>query len=121
MEILIKALRGDRIKEILRGLDMVRVLVLYPRIEGKKFDFNYYKNHHMKLVKEKLNPVKVEIDFGIVNQENPSPYIVVSHMIFESQEQLTNRYKEFSKILNEDKLKFTDIDIIRQISEIIDL
>ena len=85
-EILIKALGGDRIKEILRGLDMVRVLVLYPRIEGKKFDFNYYKNHHMKLVKEKLNPVKVEIDFGIVNQENPSPYIVVSHMIFESQE-----------------------------------
>ncbi len=102
------------------GVEMIRALVLYPRIEGKKFDFDYYKNHHMKLVKEKLKPLKIEIDSGIINPENPSPFIAVSHMIFESREDLANRYREASKILNEDKSKFTDIDIITQISDIID-
>jgi len=28
---------------------MIRVSVLYPASEGKKFDVDYYKNKHMKL------------------------------------------------------------------------
>jgi uncharacterized protein (TIGR02118 family) len=100
---------------------MIRVLVLYPRVDGKKFDFDYYKNHHMQLVKEKLNPVSVEIDSGVSSNGKASPYIAVSHMVFNSLEHLMAGYSTYAKELNEDKLKFTDIDIITQISEITEL
>ncbi len=100
---------------------MIRVLVLYPRIEGKRFDFEYYKNYHMPLVKRRLNPTKVEIDLGLSLQDQPSPYIAVSHLTFESMEQLADRYNSAAQELNEDKLKFTDIEIITQINEVIEV
>jgi len=97
---------------------MIRVLVLYPRTEGKRFDLEYYRNHHMPLVKRRLSPLKVEIDIGLPRANEPSPYIAVSHMLFESREHLAAGYQSASQELNEDKLKFTDIDIITQISEV---
>jgi len=48
---------------------MIRVSVLYPRSSGKRFDLEYYKKHHMPLVKEKLTPLKVEIDAGVLNNQ----------------------------------------------------
>jgi len=33
---------------------MVRISVFYATSEGKKFDHDYYVNHHMKLVRERL-------------------------------------------------------------------
>jgi uncharacterized protein (TIGR02118 family) len=100
---------------------MIRVLVLYPRVEGKRFDLDYYKNRHMPLVKERLNPVKVEMDIGISRGDQRTPYLAVSHMIFESIEQLATRYAKAADELNADKLKFTDLDLIFQVSEIVSL
>ena len=100
---------------------MIRVLVLYPRTQDKKFDADYYKNHHMPLVKEKLKPVKIEIDLGIQSRIEPSPYFAVSHLLFNSIEELTANCANANEDLNIDKLKFTDIDIITQISEVTEL
>ena len=100
---------------------MIRVLVLYPRIIGKKFDLEYYKNHHIPLVKRRLNPMRVEIDIGIPSRDQSSPYIAVSHLLFESIEQLAASYGSAAQELNEDKLKFTDIEIITQISEVTEI
>jgi uncharacterized protein (TIGR02118 family) len=100
---------------------MVRVLVLYPRTGGKKFDLEYYRNRHIPLVKERLKPVKVEIDLGLPNQGQPSPYIAVSHLTFESREQLIENYGSAANELLNDKLRFTDIEIITQISEVIEI
>ena len=46
---------------------MIRVLTLYPSKEGSKFDFDYYMNIHMKLVRERLGNslVKDEVDQGL--------------------------------------------------------
>ena len=100
---------------------MIRVLVLYPRIAGKKFDLEYYKNNHMPLVKRRLNPTKVEIDLGIPGRDQASPYIAVSHLLFASREQLAAGYAAAARELNEDKLRFTDIEIITQISEVTEI
>ncbi len=98
---------------------MIRVLVLYPRKEGDRFDFEYYKDIHMKLVKEKLNPYKIEVDQGLPVNDNPSPYHVVSHLTFNSIEELSEKYYKHAEELDIDKEKFTDIEIITQISEIL--
>ncbi len=100
---------------------MIRVLVLYPKGANDKFDFDYYKNNHLKLVKELLNPVKIEIDKGISNPEIPTPYYAVTHMIFNSIEELATKYAEFGKELIDDKDQFTNIQIITQISDIIEV
>ena len=44
---------------------MIRVSVLYPNEAGKKFDFDYYQNKHMKLVRERWGSMglqKIEVD-----------------------------------------------------------
>lgn len=100
---------------------MVRVLVLYPRGEGKRFDLDYYKNRHMPLVKELLKPLSVEMDISLQRRGEPSPYLVVSHMTFESMEQLMEKYAAVGEELIADKLRFTDIETIFQVSEVISL
>ena len=46
---------------------MIRVSVLYPNEQGKKFDHDYFVNKHMKLVRERLTSfglVRTEVDKG---------------------------------------------------------
>ncbi|MHB1361252.1 MAG: EthD family reductase [Thermoleophilia bacterium] len=101
---------------------MIRVLVMYPRTEGKRFDLDYYRDHHMPLVKERLAPIKVEIDLGFSGGGDlPAPYHAVSHMTFASREELASRYAAAAEELNKDKEKFTDVEIIRQISEVLEV
>jgi uncharacterized protein (TIGR02118 family) len=96
---------------------MIRVLILYPRKENCRFDYDYYRNRHLPLVKEKLRPVRLEIDRG-EEGGRPAPFLAVTHMVFNSREELKLKYAEFGKELNADKDRFTDIEIVTQISEI---
>ncbi len=99
---------------------MIRVSVSYPRSAGKKFDFDYYRNHHMPLVKERLTPIKVEIDAGIPNPHgDPSPYVAIGYMTFESLEQFVARYGAAAKELSSDIANYTDIEPVVQLAEII--
>jgi len=99
---------------------MVRVLVLYPATDNARFDFDYYLNVHLKLVKERLDPVEMGVDRGITGGARPSPYLAVTHMIFRSREELAEKFANHGAELTADKEKFTDIQIITQVSEIID-
>src|SRR5574340_32084 len=99
---------------------MIRVSVSYPRSAGKKFDFDYYRNRHMPLVKERLTPITVEIDAGIPNpQGEPSPYVAIGYMTFESLEQFVAGYGAAAKELRSDILNYTDIEPVVQLAEII--
>jgi uncharacterized protein (TIGR02118 family) len=101
---------------------MVRVSVLYPRTSGKKFDIEYYKNHHMQLVKKRLAPLTVEIDLGIPNSRGQnSPYIAIGYMTFESVDELITKYGAAAKELRSDIPNYTDIEPVMQISEVIPL
>lgn len=101
---------------------MIRCSVSYPRTAGKKFDLEYYKNHHMPLVKDRLSPVKVEIDAGIPNyQGEPSPYFAIGHMTFKSMEHLVTKYGAAAQELHADIPNYTDIEPVIQISEIIEI
>src|SRR5437879_13406814 len=66
---------------------MIRISVLYPSSEGKKFDVNYYVNRHMKLVRERLNSfglVRTEVDKGLGGGAPgaPAPYVAIGHVYF---------------------------------------
>lgn len=101
---------------------MIRVSVSYPRTAGKKFDLEYYKNHHMPLVKKRLTPIKVEIDAGVPNhQGEPSPYVAVGYMTFETMEQLVTKYGAAAQELHSDIPNYTDIEPVIQLSEVIEI
>ncbi len=102
---------------------MHRVSVMYPNQPNAKFDFDYYCNTHMELVRKHLKPfglIKTEVDRGVPGADDqPAPYVCVGHLYFESQEGYTDGIAETGTILRGDISNFTDITPERQISEII--
>ena len=104
---------------------MIRVSVMYPTTEGKKFDYDYYANKHMNgLVRERwgsLGLVKVEVDRGLGGGAPgaPAPYAAVGHVYFRSLDDFQKASKAHGKELFADVPNFTTIAPQVQISEII--
>ena len=103
---------------------MIRVTVLYPNTPGAKFDFDYYINKHMKLVKEKFGPmglVKTEVDKGVsgMGAGTPPPYVNLGYMVFNSIEDLVKANEAHGGELGADVPNFTNIEPQFQISEIV--
>ena len=104
---------------------MIRVSVMYPTTEGKKFDYDYYANKHMKgLVHARwgsMGLVKVEVDRGIAGGTPgaPAPYAAVGQVYFRSLDDFQKASKAHGKELFADVPNFTDITPQVQIAEII--
>lgn len=102
---------------------MVRISVMYPAGEGKKFDFDYYANKHMKLVRERwggMGLTKTEVDRGVAGGAPgaPAPYVAVGHVYFGSLEQFQKAAAAHGKELFDDVPNFTNIAPQVQISEV---
>jgi uncharacterized protein (TIGR02118 family) len=103
---------------------MIKVTVLYANKPGGKFDFDYYINKHMKLVKEKFGPmglVKTEVDKGLGGRGPgaPAPYVAIGHMVFNSIEDFLKAEQAHGKDLGADIPNFTNIEPQFQVSEIV--
>ncbi len=103
---------------------MIRVTVLYPATEGKKFDDAYYKNKHMPLVTERLKPfglIRTEVDRGIAGgaPASSAPYVAVGHVYFNSLDQFQKGMAKHGKEIMDDIPNYTNIPPQIQISEII--
>ena len=95
---------------------MIRVSVMYPR--GKKFNFDYYADKHMKLVHKLLDSfglVKSEVDKGI----GDSPFMAIGHLLFRSPEEMQKGLQAHDPELAADLINFTDAQPQFQISEIV--
>jgi uncharacterized protein (TIGR02118 family) len=97
---------------------------MYPNEEGARFDFNYYRSPHMKLVEEHLKPfglVKTGVDKGISGGgDQPAPYICIGYLYFETREGYDKGIAEAGTRLRADIPNFTNMTPIRQLSEILD-
>lgn len=103
------------------GIKMIRVAVIYPNKQDKKFDIDYYTNNHMLLVVEKYTPfglLSAEVDTAKA-KEGPqaAPFIAIGYMIFDSTKSFIEAYQAVGKELTADIVNFTDIEPKVQISE----
>lgn len=103
---------------------MVRVCVMYPSTEGGTFDFDYYRDTHMALVRRHLEPhglKKTGIERGVGGgaDGNP-PFVCIGSLHFDSPEQYTDAMASVGSVLRDDLPNFTNITPIRQISEVTD-
>jgi uncharacterized protein (TIGR02118 family) len=95
---------------------MIRVSVMYPR--PGKFDFDYYKNKHMKLVHKLLDSfglVETEVDKGV----GEAPYVAIGHLVFKKAEDMHDALQAHDPELAADLVNFTDIKPQFQVSEIL--
>jgi uncharacterized protein (TIGR02118 family) len=102
---------------------MIRVSVLYPNEETKRFDMDYYCNQHMPMVKEKLGSALIgaSVEQGISSAEpgSPATYIAIGQLQFVSMEDFQACWEPNVESFMEDVQNYTDIEPMVQISEII--
>ncbi|MCO6147940.1 EthD family reductase [Flavobacterium sp. NRK1] len=102
---------------------MIKVLAYFKNTKGKKFDIDYYVNHHLPLIKKICgeNLKNLSVDRGLFGHEpNSEPvYIIVTHFYFENLEAFQNSIVNNLNTILADSPNFTDIEPVFQISEVI--
>lgn len=103
---------------------MIRVSVLYPAGEGRKFDTTYYTQKHMPLVRERfkdLGLVRAEVDKGVAGGAPgaPAPFVYVAHLYFNSVADFQKAIATHGKEIMADVPNYTNIQPQVQISEIV--
>jgi len=101
---------------------MIKVSVLYPNEEGKKFDMEYYVNEHMPMVQGKMGASLkgVSVEQGLCGAEpgSPATYIAMGHLYFDSLEAFQTAFGPHAESMMEDIPNYTDIQPTSQISEV---
>jgi len=102
---------------------MIKVSVLYPNDEGKKFNMDYYCNTHIPMVKELLGDVlknaTVEKGLGGGIPDTSATYIAMGNMYYNSIEEFQTAFGPHAKQIMGDLPNFTNIEPVIQISEVL--
>jgi uncharacterized protein (TIGR02118 family) len=101
---------------------MVKLTILYPNTEGKKFDKDYYINTHMplslQLQGDAVRSVSVDFGFSAVLPGSRPPYIAICNFLYDSLEAFQNAFMPHAEILAGDISNYTDVETIIQFSEV---
>jgi len=103
---------------------MIKVTVLYPNEEGKKFDHAYFSTTHLALVQKLLTPMgltKFETEKGVSSADpnEPAPFIAVGQLSFDTTDEVHEGFKAHGREIMGDIANYTDIKPTFQISETI--
>jgi uncharacterized protein (TIGR02118 family) len=101
---------------------MIKVSVMYPYAEGKKFDLDYYLNKHMPMVAEKLGDAckttAVESGLGGATPGSTPSFVAMGHLYFDSQEAFGASFGPHAAAIMGDIPNYTDIAPTIQVSEV---
>ncbi len=101
---------------------MIKVSVLYPYGEGKKFDMSYYLNKHIPMVQRMLGTScrSTAVEQGLAGVEPGSrpTYCAMGHLYFDSVEAFQTAFGPHTPAIMGDLPNFTDIQPTIQISEV---
>ena len=102
---------------------MIKVTILYPNGDGKKFDMDYYSNKHMPMVASLLgDSLKLfEIDKGIAGRtpDDPIPYLAIGYFYFDKLSAYQNSFRPNAEKIRNDIPNYTNIQPVVQISEVL--
>lgn len=101
---------------------MIRVNVMYPKKDAGTFDYNYYLNKHVPMVKEKVGPAikRAEIYKGISGAAgSPEPYVTIGSLWFESIQAFEQSFGPHANEIMGDIPNFTNIQPTIQIEELL--
>ena len=97
---------------------------MYPSQQDGTFDFDYYRDTHMALVRQHLEPhglKKTGIEKGVGGgTDGTPPFVCIGSLYFDSADQYTQAMAAVGTVLRDDLPNFTNIVPTRQISEVMD-
>ncbi|NKB38525.1 MAG: EthD family reductase [Gammaproteobacteria bacterium] len=99
---------------------MIRVSVMYPKQEGGNFDYDYYINKHMVLVKERWGDALrgCEVHKGISGAGGTAEtYVTVASLKFDDVSAFEAALAAHADEIMGDIVNFTNIDPTIQIEE----
>jgi uncharacterized protein (TIGR02118 family) len=104
---------------------VICVRVLYPHRPGARFDFAYYAEKHMGLVRRVGGDavLRIEVDKCVATMESgaPAPYAAIGRLYVPSAEAFLKLMDEHGAELVADIPKYTDIQPQLQISEVVSI
>jgi uncharacterized protein (TIGR02118 family) len=98
------------------------ITVLYPNTPDTKFDFEYYKSHHIPLILRLYGRgiAKIQLRRGVATQDgSPIPYVAVVNIWIGSQKVFDDASAKHAKELIADVPNFTNAHPTIQIDEIV--
>jgi len=98
------------------------ITVLYPNKPGVRFDFDYYKNHHIPLIKRLYGKgiAKFELRRGVETPDkSPVTYIATINIWIGSQKAFDEAAAKHAQELRDDVKNFTDEQPVIQTDEIV--
>lgn len=102
---------------------MIKVTILYPNGDGKRFDMDYYSGTHMPMIANLLgDSLKLyEIDKGLAgrNPGDPIPYLAIGYLYFDKLSAYQNSFRPHAEKIRGDVPNYTNIQPIVQISEVL--
>lgn len=103
---------------------MIKVSVLYPNEQGKKFDMDYYRNKHFPLVHQRLDSmglIRSEAEQGVSSADPnaPAPFVAVGILYFNTADEVHEAFKTHGREIMGDIPNYTDIQPTIQISEVV--
>ena len=101
---------------------MIKVSVLYPNGDGKKFDIGYYCSHHMPMVQQKLGAAckRMAVEHGLSGgQPGSKPaFLAMGHLYFDSVDAFQKAFAPHAKEIMADIPNYTDTQPTIQVSEV---
>jgi uncharacterized protein (TIGR02118 family) len=102
---------------------VIKVTIMYPFLEGKKFDLEYYKSKHMPMVAAILgsNLLKYTIEKGIGNgiPDSPLPFVAIGTFYVKDLGQYQKAIQPKRAAIRADFANYTDINPVIFISELV--
>lgn len=102
---------------------MIKVSVMYPYAPDARFDHDYYRDTHMPMVKRLMGDklLRYTVDKGIGGGTPGSPplHVAAGHLYCDSVEAFQAGFGPNSEEILGDVPKYTDIQLVIQISEVV--
>jgi len=91
---------------------MVKVSVLYPNGDDATFDYDYYVNKHMALIKDlvgdALKGIAVDRGVGGGGPGEPPAYLAAGHLMFDSLEDFQTSFGPHAESIRADVPNYTN-------------
>lgn len=104
---------------------MIRITILYPNTQGKRFDFSYYSEQHMPMAIKMLGKhpgyqgVSVERGLGGAMPGSAPTYIAICHYLFKTVDDFMAAFMPNAVVLQGDIQNYTDIEPVIQFNEVL--
>ena len=101
---------------------MIKVSVMYPNQAGGQFNHEYYRDHHMPLVKSKMGSALLyyTVDRGLAGGApgEAATYVAMCHLFCDSIDAFQAAFAPHAATIMADLPNYTNIRPVLQISQV---